>query len=155
MFSTCACPDFFFFFFYDFVLRWNQKAYTHLGGEHVLSLGGEGGRELLGDVQVVVIFFSSSFPGGVPRVPITPQQVTVSLAQYCRIHTHTHLSLYLKPLSWNHKVASDSGLPTMGILSVCDSHSFLFFGFSFFISKRGFQQDYIYMYTHTGTPPYR
>ena len=70
-------------------------------------------------------------------------------------HTHTHLSLYLKPLSWNHKVASDSGLPTMGILSVCDSHSFLFFGFSFFISKRGFQQDYIYMYTHTGTPPYR
>ena len=90
MFSTCACPDFFFFFFYDFVLRWNQKAYTHLGGEHVLSLGGEGGRELLGDVQVVVIFFSSSFPGGVPRVPITPQQVTVSLAQYCRIHTHTH-----------------------------------------------------------------
>ena len=30
-----------------------------------------------------------------------------------------------------------------------------FFCFSFFISKRGFQQDYIYMYTHTGTPPYR
>ena len=151
MFSTCACPDFFFFFFYDFVLRWNQKAYTHLGGEHVLSLGGEGGRELLGDVQVVVIFFSSSFPGGVPRVPITPQQVTVSLAQYCRIHTHTHLSLYLKPLSWNHKVASDSGLPTMGILSVCDSHSFLFL-FQFFYFEEGVPARlHLHVYTYRTT----
>lgn len=151
MFSTCACPDFFFFFFYDFVLRWNQKAYTHLGGEHVLSLGGEGGRELLGDVQVVVIFFSSSFPGGVPRVPITPQQVTVSLAQYCRIHTHTHLSLYLKPLSWNHKVASDSGLPTMGILSVCDSHSFLFW-FQFFYFEEGVPARlHLHVYTYRNT----